>query len=73
MLVSISMSVPIAFSESMGCFFGAFLRSFFSVVLEELATGVSMSILEVLTSGFVAKIVVLMSVLFLAVKLSNSS
>jgi len=73
MPVSISMSVPIAFSESTGCFLGAFLRSFFSAVLEELATGVSASILEVLASGFVAKIVVLVSVLFLAVKLSNSS
>ena len=58
------MSAPIDFSNSTGCFFVAFFRSFFSAVLEELATGVSASTLEVLASGFSAKIVGLASVLF---------
>jgi hypothetical protein len=48
-----------------------FFRSFFSAGLEEMA--VSASFLEVLVSGLSVKLVGLLSVLFLAVKLSNSS
>jgi len=40
MLVSISMSTPIVFSNSTACGFCGLFRSFFSAVLEELATGV---------------------------------
>jgi hypothetical protein len=64
--------VPIAFPNSKGCVFCALFRSSFSAVLEELA-GVSASILEMLASGLSGKIVVLVSVLFWAVKFSNSS
>ena len=71
-VVSISISALFTFSNSTGCVFCTFFRSFFSAVLEVEATGVSVLTLEVLTSGFSPKIVVLVSVLLLVVKLSNS-
>jgi len=47
--------------------------AFFAPVLEELAMGVSASISEVLASGLSGKLIILVAILFLAVKLSNSS